>query len=149
MKIIAYDTHKSDQSKRTNFKYVELDELFRTADVVSLNCPLFPENKGVVNKASISKMKKTAFLLNTARGPLVVDQDLADALNDGVIAGAGLDVLSVEPPPRENPLLTARNCIITPHIAWATLEARSRLMDIAVENLKAFISGKPVNVVNK
>ena len=148
MKVIAFDNYKSDQSHRKDFRWVELAELLEQSDVVSLHCPLFPETKGIINKENLSKMKKTAFLINTSRGPLIVDEDLADALNQGVIAGAGLDVLSVEPPKKNNPLFEAKNCLITPHIAWATAQARARLMDIAVDNLKAFLAGKPVNVVN-
>ena len=149
MKVLGFDSYKSDQSGRKDFKWVELDELLRKSDVVSLHCPLFPETKGMINKNSLSLMKKSAFLINTSRGPLIVDEDLSDALNNGVIAGAGLDVLSVEPPKAENSLLTAKNCFITPHISWATKEARARLMDIAVDNLEAFLTGNPVNVVSK
>jgi len=149
MKVLGYDKVKSDQSHRSNFKWAELDELLSESDVVSLHCPLFPDTKGIINAENLRKMKKTAFLINTSRGPLIVDEDLADALNNGVIAGAALDVLSVEPPKEDNPLLSAKNCIITPHISWATKEARSRLMDIAVDNLNMFLKGNPVNVVNK
>ena len=127
--------------------WTDLDELLRISDFISLHCPLTEETKGMINKESLGKMKKTAILINTSRGGLVIDRDLADALNGGIIAGAGLDVLSVEPPEKDNPLLTAKNCIITPHIAWATIEARTRLMDIAVDNLIAFLEGKPVNTV--
>lgn len=148
MNIISFSSHKSDQGKRKNFEWVELEELFKESDVLSLHCPLSPETKGIINKVSLSKMKKTAFFINTSRGPLVVEEDLAEALNNGTIAGAGLDVLSSEPPKVDNPLLTAKKCIITPHIAWATKEARIRLMDVAVSNLKAFIDGMPVNKVN-
>jgi glycerate dehydrogenase len=149
MNVLGCDTCKSDQSRRNNFRWAELDELLRESDVVSLHCPLFPATQGIINKDNLSKMKKTAFLINTSRGPLVVDEDLTEALNRGIIAGAGLDVLSVEPPKADNPLLSAKNCVITPHISWATKEARARLMDIAVDNLKAFLEGNPVNVVNK
>ena len=149
MNIIAYDHHRSGKTLRTRFKWVELSELLKSSDVISLHCPLFEETKGIINKESLSMMKKSAFLINTSRGPLVVDQDLADALNNEVIAGAGLDVLTVEPPSMDNPLMTAKNCIITPHISWATTEARARLMDIAASNLKAFLDNTPVNVVNK
>ena len=149
MRVLGYDSYKSDQSDRKDFKWAELDELLAESDVVSLHCPLFPETKGIINAANLKKMKKSAFLINTSRGPLIVDQDLADALNGGVIAGAGLDVLSVEPPKADNPLLSAKNCYVTPHISWATKEARARLMDIAVENLEMFLKGTPVNVVNK
>ena len=124
-----------------------IDELLRESDVVSLHAPLFPETRGMINQESLAKMKPTAILINTSRGPLVVDRDLADALNAGRIAGAGLDVLSVEPPAEHNPLLSARNCLVTPHIAWATKEARARLMELAVENLTAFLAGTSRNVV--
>ena len=128
---------------------VDLDTLLSESDYVSINCPLTDENLEFINSGTIAKMKKNAFLINTGRGPLINESDLADALNQERIAGAGLDVLSSEPPKADNPLLKAKNCSITPHIAWATFEARSRLMNIAVSNLKAFIDGCPVNVVNK
>jgi glycerate dehydrogenase len=121
--------------------------LFRESDVVSLHCPLTPETRGLVNTERLASMKRTAFLLNTSRGPLVDEQALADALNTGRIAGAGLDVLSTEPPPSTNPLLKAKNCIVTPHLAWATRAARERLLKIAVANIRAFLDGKPQNVV--
>ena len=127
---------------------VNLETIFRESDVLSLHCPLTPETRHLVNTERLSWMKPTAFLLNTSRGPLVHDQALADALNSGKLAGAGLDVLSVEPPPSDNPLLRARNCLITPHLAWATRSARSRLLNTAVANVAAFLSGKPQNVVN-
>lgn len=149
MSIIAYDTNKTDQSQRRNFKWAELDEVFSQSDVISLHCPLLPDTKGIINKNTLGIMKKTALLINTSRGPLVVDKDLADALNKGIIAGAGLDVLSLEPPDKDNPLLTAKNCLITPHIAWATKEARARLMNTTEDNLKAFLAGTPQNVVNQ
>jgi glycerate dehydrogenase len=148
MNIIGYNRHKSDQWHRKNFKWAELDELLAESDVISLHCPLFPSTKGIINKENLSKMKKSAFLINTSRGQLIVDEDLADALNEGVIAGAGLDVLSVEPPNADNPLLKVRNCLITPHISWATKNARSRLMDLAITNLKCYLEGQPINVVN-
>lgn len=148
MKVIAYDKIANNPPDFEGFRWVNLEELFKESDVISLHCPLFPETKGMVNKNTLSLMKKTAFLINTSRGGLVVDQDLADALNDGQIAGAGLDVVSIEPPAEDNPLLKAKNCLITPHIAWATKEARQRLMDIAVNNLKCFLEGNPVNVVS-
>lgn len=128
---------------------MSIDDIFRECDVVSLHCPLTDETKGLVNAIRLNSMKPTAILINTGRGPLVNEQDLADALNNGVIAGAGLDVLSTEPPRADNPLLTAKNCFITPHIAWATKEARFRLMDIAVDNLKSFIGGNIINNVAK
>lgn len=127
---------------------VDLESIFRESDVVSLHCPLTPETRGLVNAERLSWMKPSAFLLNSSRGPLVDELALAQALNSGRIAGAGLDVLSVEPPPPDNPLLRARNCVITPHFAWATRAARLRLMNIAVENVRAFLDGRPQNVVN-
>ena len=129
-------------------KYVELDELLRRSDVVSLHCPLFPETKGMINRESIALMKDGAILLNNSRGPLIVEQDVADALNSGKLFAAGVDVVDSEPMDPASPLLQAKNCIITPHISWAPLEARGRLMDIAVANLKAFLAGAPANVVN-
>ncbi len=149
MNIIGSSRTQSDQSLRKNFKWAAVPQLLEESDVVSIHCPLFPETKGLINKDSLQRMKRSSFLLNTSRGPIIVDEDLADALNNDVIAGAGIDVLSVEPPPKDNPLFKAKNCIITPHIAWATKEARERLMDITVNNLTAFINGNPVNVVNR
>ena len=149
MHVIGNDKFKTDQSHRKNFKWADVNQLLEESDVVTIHCPLFPETKGLINKERLLLMKKTAFLLNTARGPVIVDEDLAEALNNGTIAGAGIDVLSVEPPSKDNPLFSAKNCIITPHIAWATKEARTRLMDIAVNNLEAFINGNPINVVNQ
>lgn len=130
-----------------HFRQTTLGEVFSNSDFLSINCPLTPENQGFINEKMLSLMKPSAFLINTGRGPLINEPDLANALNSGRIAGAGLDVLSVEPPGKMNPLLSAKNCYITPHIAWATLEARVRLMKIATENLRAFISGKPINTV--
>jgi glycerate dehydrogenase len=127
---------------------VDLDTLFRESDVVSLHCPLTPETKGLVDARRLALMKPTAFLVNTARGPLVDEAALAAALNAGQIAGAAVDVLSVEPPPASNPLLTAKNCVITPHVAWATRDARRRLIDVTAANLAAFAAGQPQNVVN-
>lgn len=149
MNIIASGRTQSNQSHRKSFKWADLPELLEECDVVSIHCPLLPETKGLINKESLQLMKRSAFLLNTSRGSIVVDEDIADALNNDVIAGAGIDVLSVEPPPKNNPLFSAKNCIITPHIAWATKEARQRLMDITVNNLTAFINGSAVNVVNR
>lgn len=142
-------TNRSKKKTELEAVQVDLDILLQESDFVSVNCPLTDENKGFINKETIGKMKPTAFLINTGRGPLVDEHDLAEALNSGTIAGAGLDVLSVEPPAPENPLPTAKNCFITPHIAWATFEARNRLMQIAASNLKLFIDGCPVNVVNR
>ena len=132
---------------RSGGPWVQVDELFSVADVVSLHCPLTPATSGIVNAERLRRMKRTALLINTSRGPLVEEQELADALNEGLIAGAGLDVLSTEPPPEDNPLLHAKNCIVTPHVAWATQEARARLLQIAVANVAAFLQGKPQNVI--
>ena len=133
----------------SGIKKMDLDELFMECDVISLHCPLTPDTKEMVNTERLNKMKSNAILINTGRGPLINEQDLADALNEGRIAAAGLDVLSVEPSVEGNPLLTARNCFITPHIAWATLEARTRLMEIAVQNLKSYLNGQIINNVAK
>jgi glycerate dehydrogenase len=147
MRVIAHDAVQLNPPDYEGFRWASLDELLAEADVVSLHCPLFAENTGMINRERLGRMKKSAFLLNTSRGPLVVDQDLADALNEGVIAGAGLDVLSAEPPLTSNPLLAARNCIVTPHIAWATREARKRLLDLAVDNVRNFLDGRTQNAV--
>jgi glycerate dehydrogenase len=145
MNIFAY-TSKSKLQLPHEIKKMELDELFAECDVVSLHCPLTETTRDIVNARRLALMKPTAILINTGRGPLINEQDLADALNSGKILAAGLDVLSSEPPRADNPLLTARNCYITPHIAWATRAARERLMELLVENIKAFRAGKPVNV---
>lgn len=146
MKVIAYDPMAG--SAPAFVRLVELDALLRESDVVSLHCPLTSENANLVNASRLRLMKPTAFLLNTSRGPLVDQSALAEALNSGRIAGAAMDVLAQEPPSANNPLLTAKNCILTPHLAWATRAARSRLMKVAVENVRAFLQGKPQNVVN-
>lgn len=146
MEVCVYSS-KPQFALPSGIKKMELDELFGECDVVSLHCPLTPDTKEMVNAERLSKMKPNAILINTGRGPLINEQDLADALNEGKIAAAGLDVLSVEPSVEGNPLLGARNCFITPHIAWATLEARTRLMEIAVQNLKSYQKGQIVNNV--
>jgi glycerate dehydrogenase len=146
MNVLA--TSSTPRQPPSGVQFVELETLFRQSDVVSLHCPLMEQTRNLVNKSTLALLKPTAFLLNTSRGPLIDEQSLAEALNSGQIAGAAVDVLSVEPPPADNPLLRAKNCIITPHIAWATRAARSRLMQIAVTNIRAFLSGKPENVVN-
>jgi len=127
---------------------VDFDEIFTSSDIVTLHCPLTDQTEGIVNAERLAMMKPTAFLINTSRGPLVDQRALADALNDGRIAGAGLDVLCIEPPAGDNPLPAAKNCYITPHIAWATREARARLMTTAIENVRAFLAGTPQNVVS-
>ncbi|SFV32436.1 D-2-hydroxyacid dehydrogenase [Thermoflavifilum thermophilum] len=147
MRVLAVHTHP-ERDLMDGVEFVDVQTCFRQADVVTLHCPLTASNAGFVNKALLSLMKPGAFLINTARGGLIEENDLAEALNSGLIAGAGLDVLSVEPPPADHPLLHARNCIITPHQAWATRAARQRLMNQVVENLKAFQAGKPIHVVN-
>jgi glycerate dehydrogenase len=148
MKVIAHDTYPNEAG-RSIAEYVGLEELFAQSDVIALHCPLFPETQGIISKANIAKMKDGVIILNNSRGPLVVEQDLAEALNSGKVYAAGLDVVSSEPIKGDNPLLKAKNCIITPHISWAPKESRRRLLDIAVENLAAFVKGSPVNVVNK
>jgi glycerate dehydrogenase len=148
MKVLAHTPRIPADPGPVPVRFVPLEELFATSDVVSLNCPQTPENTGFVNARLLSVMKPTAFLLNVARGGLVNEADLADALNRGIIAGAGLDVVAVEPMQADNPLLAAANCIFTPHIAWASLAARKRLMQIVAGNIAAFLAGKPVNVVN-
>jgi glycerate dehydrogenase len=144
MTIIA----NSPNSSHPGVEMVDIETIFSRSDVISLHCPLIPETQGIVNTARLSLMKPTAYLINTSRGPLIVEQDLADTLNAGKIAGAGMDVLSVEPPSIDNPLLTAKNCIITPHHAWATSAARKRLLSETIENVRAFIDGHPRNVIN-
>ena len=126
-----------------------MDELLECSDVIALHCPLFPETEKIINKDTIAKMKDGVIILNNSRGPLIEEQDLADALKSGKVAAAGLDVVSSEPIKEDNPLLQAPNCLITPHISWAPKESRQRLMDIAVGNLRAFLAGTPEHVVNK
>ena len=149
MKIIA--AHQSSMNRLElshEVEWLPVDEVFARADFLSLNCPLTPETDRVVNAERLQKMKSSAVLINTGRGPLVDEQALADALSQGTIAGVGLDVLSTEPPSADNPLLTAKNCVITPHVAWASLQARRRLLAIAAENLSAYLNGDAQNRVN-
>lgn len=147
MNILAYDNVPTDSGKEVA-RYVELETLLAESDVVVLHCPLFPSTEGIINKTSIDKMKDGVIIINNSRGSLIVEQDLADALNNGKVAAAGLDVVSTEPIKGDNPLLKAKNCIITPHISWAAKESRQRIMDCSVINVKAFIDGEPVNIVN-
>jgi glycerate dehydrogenase len=148
MRVIAADVGRKGTPDWPGFGWANVEELLSVSDVVSLHCPLLPQTRGMINAPALSRMKPSAFLINTSRGPLVVERDLADALNKGRLAGAGLDVLSTEPPSIDDPLLKAKNCIITPHIAWATKEARMRLIESAAANLRAFLGGHPINVVN-
>lgn len=141
-------SHTALHSNEPNLEIVAIDSLLEEADVISIHCPLSPETMGLINTKTLKKMKRSAYLINTSRGQIIIDDDLADALNNEIIAGAGLDVLSVEPPSKDNPLFRAKNCIITPHISWATKEARSRLMQIALQNLHLFIEGTPSNIVS-
>lgn len=146
MRVIYFDQYPAPDCMFA--QQVTLEELLRSADVISLHCPLFESTKGIINAQTIAKMKQGVFLLNTSRGPLVVEEDVAAALRSGKIAGAAMDVVSTEPIQEDNPLLQAPNCILTPHIAWATKEARLRLMNIAAKNLSAYQQGNPVNTVN-
>ncbi len=147
MDVIAFDAQRSEEGARVA-DYVELDELFARSDVIFLHCPLFPSTEGIINKDNIAKMKDGVIIINNSRGPLVAEQDLADALESGKVYAAACDVVSTEPIKADNPLLTAKNCIITPHISWAAKEARQRIMDITADNIRAWADGKPVNVVN-
>lgn len=147
MKVLAYDAFESEAGKKLA-EYVSLERLLAESDVIFLHCPLFPSTQGIINRDNIAKMKNGVIIINNSRGQLVVERDLADALNSGKVYAAGLDVVSTEPIRGDNPLLKAKNCIITPHISWAAQAARQRIMDITVGNVRAFIEGKPVNVVN-
>ena len=147
MRVLAYDISPAPSGREIT-EYTDLDTLFAESDVISLHCNLTKENTGIINKESISKMKKGVILINNARGQLIVEQDLADALNSGHVQAAALDVVSTEPIRSDNPLLTAKNCLITPHISWAAKESRERIMQTTCQNIAAFLAGKPVNVVN-
>lgn len=148
MNVIAVSGHETDQSHRKSFRWVTMDGLTRASDIISFHCPLTEKTAGLVNEEFISKCKDGAIIINTSRGPVISDKALADALNSGKLRGAGLDVLTKEPPEADNPLFTAKNCFITPHIAWAGFETRERLMNILEENVKAYLNGAPQNVVN-
>lgn len=148
MKVLAYDVYPNETGREIG-EYVDLDTLLASSDVIALHCNLTAENTGIINKKNIAKMKDNVIILNNARGQLIAEQDLADALNQGKVAAAALDVVSTEPIRTDNPLLQAKNCLITPHISWAPVESRQRIMDCSVENVKAFLDGAPINVVNK
>ena len=148
MKILAYDEIRNPEYETENLRYTSLEILLAESDVISLHCPLFPSTREIINEKTISQMKDGVFLINTSRGPLINEADLRKALDEGKVAGAAVDVVSVEPIREDNPLLGAPNMIITPHIAWAPKESRQRLMDMAVDNLRAFLNGQPQNVVN-
>lgn len=148
MRVLANDAYQNPEMVKQGFGYADLDALFAQSDVIALHCPLFPETERIIRKETIEKMKDGVIIINNSRGPLIDEQDLADALNSGKVYAAGLDVASTEPILSGNPLLTAKNCIITPHISWASKESRQRLMDIAVDNLRQFLADSPVNVVN-
>ncbi len=149
MKVLAYDAYQNPELESETCHYADLDTLLGQSDVISLHCPLFPSTEGIINKANIAKMKDGVMIINDSRGPLIVEKDLREALDSGKVAGAALDVVSTEPIQADNPLIGAKNVILTPHIAWAPKESRQRLMDIAVANLKAYVDGAPQNVVNK
>lgn len=149
MKVLAYDAYQNPELESETCHYADLDTLLGQSDVISLHCPLFPSTEGIINKDNIAKMKDGVMIINDSRGPLIVEKDLREALDSGKVAGAALDVVSTEPIQADNPLIGAKNVILTPHIAWAPKESRQRLMDIAVANLKAYVDGAPQNVVNK
>ena len=147
MQVVACDSIETDEGREIG-RYLPLEELFACSDVIALHCPLFPETQGIINRDTIAKMKDGVILINNARGQLIHEQDVADALNSGKMGAAALDVVYTEPIRADNPLLQAKNCIITPHISWAPKESRQRIMDCAVANAKAYLDGKPINVVN-
>ena len=147
MRVIAYDEQPSTAGRQIA-RFVDLDTLYREADVISLHCPLTAQNRGMIGQESLARMKDGVLIVNNARGPLIDERALCDALNSGKVAGAALDVVSSEPLQADNPLLSAKHCVITPHIAWASRESRARLMNIAADNLKAFLDGRPQNVIN-
>lgn len=148
MKVLAFDAYRNTDWESETLRYVEMDELLSTSDVISLHCPLTEETKGLINKSSLAKTKPGVLLVNTSRGPLINEADLVAALESGHVAKAAVDVIAEEPPRAQNPLIDSKNCIVTPHIAWAPKESRARLMDIAVANVQAFLENKPKNVVS-
>ena len=148
MKVLAYDSYKNESLENENCHYTDLDTLFASSDVIALHCPLFPETENIINKNTIAKMKDGVVIINNSRGALIVEEDLAEALNNDRIAGAAVDVVSYEPIVADNPLLSAPNCIITPHMAWAPIEARQRILDCTLSSIQGFLNGTPVNTVN-
>jgi len=148
VKVLAYDQHQSEAGREVA-DYVDLDELLAESDFIFLHCPLFPSTQGIINKDNIAKMKDGVIIINNSRGPLIVEQDLFDALGSGKVAAAAVDVVSTEPILEDNVLLKAKNCIITPHISWATKEARERIMQTTADNIRSYIEGSPENVVNR
>ncbi len=149
MKVLAYDTYKNPSLESDTFRYCEMDELLQKSDVISLHCPLFPETENMINKETIAKMKDGVIIINNSRGALIDEQALADALNCGKVYAAGLDAVRNEPISEDNPLLSAKNCFITPHISWTAVEGRQRLASYAIDNVKAFLEGRPKNIVNE
>lgn len=149
MRVIVNDSYENPAFIEEGFTYVSRDELFKESDVIALHCPLFPSTQGLINKDAISKMKDGVLIVNNSRGQLIVEEDLRDALNSGKVAGAAVDVVSTEPIHSDNPLLEAKNCIITPHMSWGAKEARERIMSITADNIKAFLDGNAQNVVNR
>ena len=149
MNILAFSRNRNESMESEPCRYADFDELLANSDVISLHCPLLPSTLGIINKETIAKMKDNVMILNSSRGPLIAETDLMEALNSGKVGGAAVDVVSVEPMKADNPQLKAKNCIITPHIAWAPKETRQRLMNIAVDNLKSYLNGRPGNIVNQ
>ena len=148
MKVLAFDSYKDENLVCETLSYTDLDTLLKKSDIIALHCPLFPETENMINKKTISKMKDGVIIINNSRGGLVVDEDLAEALNCGKVYAAGLDAIREEPIAMDNPLLSAKNCFITPHISWAAIECRQRLIDYSLDNLKDYVNGNPTNIVN-
>ena len=148
MKVLAYDSYKNSSLENENCHYADLDTLLQNSDIIALHCPLFPETENIINKDTIAKMKDGVIIINNSRGALIIEEDLADALNSGKVYAAGLDAVRNEPISMDNPLLSAKNCFITPHISWAAIECRQRLIDYSLDNLKNYLSGTPTNIVN-